>query len=102
VEGEGRAKKSSRPSSRGGISDEFSWLKDTRWNWNNWREVIFRSDGSFLAPAENCENTGNPNCRWSADEDRITIKCARRPVHGDTGRQPALLALPCAPTLRSA
>ena len=39
----------------GGISEEYRWLKDTRWNWNNWREVIFRADGSFLAPAENCE-----------------------------------------------
>ena len=35
-----------------GITNEFDWLKGTEWNWNNWREVIFRKDGSFLAPAE--------------------------------------------------
>ena len=51
-------------------------MKDTRWNWNNWREVIFRADGSFLAPAENCERQGNPQCRWYSDEDTVYVKCA--------------------------
>lgn len=22
-----------------GVNEEFAWLKDTRWNWNDWREV---------------------------------------------------------------
>ena len=48
-------------------------MKDTRWNWNNWRDVIFKSDGTFLAPAEGCEREGNPKCRWSADEERIFV-----------------------------
>ena len=57
----------------GGVSKEFKWLKDTRWHWNNWRDVIFRADGSFLAPAEGCEREGNPKCRWSADDDNIYV-----------------------------
>ena len=31
-----------REAPKKGISDEFAWLKDTRWNWNNWREVPCR------------------------------------------------------------
>ena len=54
-----------------GVSKEFKWLKDTRWHWNNWRDVIFRADGSFLAPAEGCEREGNPECRWSSDDEKV-------------------------------
>ena len=39
-------------------------------------QVIFRADGSFLAPAENCERAGNPKCKWSADDDRVFVTCA--------------------------
>ena len=46
-------------------------MKDTRWHWNNWRDVIFRADGSFLAPAEGCEREGNPDCRWSSDDEKV-------------------------------
>ena len=77
MEGEGKATKSRASKKTGGISEEFSWMKDTRWNWNNWREVIFRADGSFLAPAENCERQGNPQCKWYTDEDRIYVRCVR-------------------------
>lgn len=73
VEGEGKAGKAKSGGSKGGISTEFAWMKDTRWHWNNWRDVIFRADGSFLAPAEGCEREGSPKCRWSADEDRIYV-----------------------------
>lgn len=55
------------------VAPEFNFLKDTRWHWNNWRDVIFKSDGSFLAPAEGCEREGNPKCRWSSDQDRIYV-----------------------------
>lgn len=76
IEGEGKASKASSNKGDRTISSEMKWLKDTRWNWNNWREVIFRSEGSFLAPAENCERQGNPNCRWWADDEKIYVKCA--------------------------
>ncbi|KAL3923116.1 MAG: hypothetical protein SGPRY_004325 [Prymnesium sp.] len=70
VEGEGRTKPSAGARS---IDEEWAWLKNTRWNWNNWRDVLLKSDGSFIAPAEGCENAGNPNCRWSTDEDRLYV-----------------------------
>ena len=54
-----------------GVSQDFKWMKDTRWNWNNWRDVIFRADGSFLAPAEGCEREGNPKCQWSSDDEKV-------------------------------
>ena len=54
-----------------GVSKEFKWMKDTRWNWNNWRDVVFRADGSFLAPAEGCEREGNPQCQWSSDDEKV-------------------------------
>ena len=54
-----------------GVTKEFKWMKDTRWHWNNWRDVIFRADGSFLAPAEGCEREGNPDCRWSSDDEKV-------------------------------
>ena len=59
-----------------GVSKEFKWLKDTRWHWNNWRDVIFRADGSFLAPAEGCEREGNPECRWSSDDEKVHARPA--------------------------
>ena len=57
----------------GGINSEFAFLKDTRWNWNNWRDVVLKRDGSFLAPAEGCEQGGNPRCKWTTDEDNVYV-----------------------------
>ena len=74
IEGEGKAAKTSAKKVERSISDEMKWIKDTRWNWNNWREVIFRADGSFLAPAEGCERQGNPQCRWWSDDDNVYVK----------------------------
>jgi len=73
VEG-GEATQSASPTGVGSIGDSFAWLKETRWNWNNWRDVIFSADGSFLAPAEGCEQQGNPECRWGTTDDDIIIK----------------------------
>merc|ERR1719240_1058140 len=81
IEGEGgSSKKRDRPKSKG-VTDEMSWLKDTRWLWNEWREVIFRADGSFLAPAENCERPGNPKCTWSADDDKVYVHFGGAGLH---------------------
>lgn len=75
VEGESgkRGAASSGAGRKDSISSEFGWMKDTRWNWNDWRDVVFLKDGSFLAPAEGCEREGSPKCRWSSDEDRIFV-----------------------------
>ena len=96
MEGQGGRKPASR---KKGVSEDMTWLKDTRWLWNQWREVrehvsrpslepraaemtvctlaclqvIFRADGSFLAPAENCERAGNPKCKWSAEDDKVFV-----------------------------
>lgn len=87
----------------------MDWMKDTRWLWNEWREVcrprqpgaapfalssprppdaprllqvVFRKDGSFLAPAENCEREGNPQCRWyTEDEDTVKVIFGGAGVH---------------------
>jgi len=64
VDGAGKKGGGGAKSTKGG-SSEHAWLKDTRWNWNDWRDVILKSDGSFLAPAEGCEREGNPRCTWS-------------------------------------
>ena len=42
-------------------------------------QVIFKADGTFLAPAENCEREGNPKCRWSAADDTIQVQCVAEP-----------------------
>ena len=70
----------------GGIDSEFSWLKDTRWNWNNWRDVVLKRDGSFLAPAEGCEQPGNPSCKWTADEENVYV------YFGNAGRHTLIAA----------
>ena len=74
MEGEGKAKRS--VASNSVTDEEIAWLKNTRWLWNNWREVILKGDGTFLAPAEDCESDGNPKRRWSAADDQIIVKCA--------------------------
>ena len=61
------------------IGKQFAVLKDTRWHWNNWRDVVLRADGSFLAPAENCERDGNPKCKWYTSGQQIFIKYAPPP-----------------------
>ena len=82
--------------------DEMAWLKGTRWNWNNWREVVFLEDGSFLAPAENCERQGNPQCTWSTSDDRIIVSYAvhcppaRTSVHSRLVSIKVLLSRPVA------
>ena len=43
--------------------------------------MIFRADGSFLAPAENCERQGNPNCKWSADDEHIYVTFGGAGMH---------------------
>lgn len=63
------------------VSSEFAWMKDTRWLWNNWREVIFLANGSFLAPAENCEADGNPACKWWSDDDRVYVSFGGAGMH---------------------
>jgi hypothetical protein len=47
---------------------KYEFMKGSRWLWNNWREVEFVADGSFVAPAENCDNPGNAACTWTASE----------------------------------
>uniref|UniRef100_A0A7S2JNA8 Uncharacterized protein n=1 Tax=Haptolina brevifila TaxID=156173 RepID=A0A7S2JNA8_9EUKA len=68
VEGETKQRRSRRDA-----IDDMDWLKGTRWLWNDWREVVFLEDGSFLAPAESCERQGNPKCRWSASDGQILV-----------------------------
>ena len=46
VEGVGKSKGGSGSTNK--IHSEFKWLKDTRWHWNNWRDVIFKADGAAL------------------------------------------------------
>jgi hypothetical protein len=81
VDGEGKPSRSASASA-GTIGSSFAWLKDTRWNWNSWRDVIFRADGSFLAPAENCEREGNPACRWyTNEEDDVVVQFGGAGLH---------------------
>merc|ERR1712066_359072 len=79
--GEGESGASKARSKSGSISDEFAALKDTRWHWNNWRDVIFRADGGFLAPGGGCEREGNPNCKWWSDDERLFVKIGNAGVH---------------------
>jgi hypothetical protein len=51
VEGEKGSKKAEKP--KKGISEEMAWLKDTRWVWNDWREVRNPALGGRRTPAEN-------------------------------------------------
>ncbi len=44
-------------------------------------QVIFRADGSFLAPAENCEREGNPACRWYTVGDDIKVEFGGAGTH---------------------
>eukprot|EP00967_Tisochrysis_lutea_P096863 scaffold142026_cov28-Tisochrysis_lutea.AAC.1 len=80
IEGEGKGR--GPGADRGSIGSSFAWMKDTRWNWNNWRDVVFRADGSFLAPAESCEVEGNPACQWyTNDDDEIVVKFGGAGIH---------------------
>jgi len=80
VEGEGRSASRDKRDKES-IGAEFEWMKDTRWHWNNWRDVVFRADGSFLAPAEGCEVAGNPSCRWFSDEDQLLVRWGSAGIH---------------------
>mmetsp|Transcript_39275 Transcript_39275/g.65178 ORF Transcript_39275/g.65178 Transcript_39275/m.65178 type:complete len:147 (-) Transcript_39275:305-745(-) len=77
VDGEGGG---SKRAPKQEIGKDFSWLKDTRWFWNEWRDVIFKADGSFLAPAEGCERP-NPKCKWYTVEDEVHVRFGGAGVH---------------------
>lgn len=79
VEGEkGSSSKGSAASQK--ISQEFAWLKETQWLWNEWRDVIFKADGSFLAPAEGCHQT-NPKCRWTSNSEHVFVQFGNAGQH---------------------
>jgi len=60
---------------------DFRFLKNTRWLWNDWREVIFTADGDFLAPAEGCEEQGNPRCKWYSEGGYVYVNFGGAGVH---------------------
>eukprot|EP00037_Helgoeca_nana_P011222 m.100594 g.100594 ORF g.100594 m.100594 type:complete len:159 (+) comp20686_c2_seq1:229-705(+) len=55
------------------VHPNFEFMKGSRWLWNNWREVEFTTDGSFVAPAENCDVKGNAACKWSATDEAVIV-----------------------------
>jgi hypothetical protein len=61
------------------IDPAFEGLKGTTWSWNNWREVTFGCDGSFVAPTPDCEPVGR--CTWWADASRVYIEWSRAGRH---------------------
>ncbi len=64
------------------IHDNFAWLKGTEWSWNNWRNVVFRSNGVFEAPTPECQAGG---CTWSATRSQIQILWGQAGRHTLTG-----------------
>lgn len=61
-----------------GISERYSWMKGTEWNWNDWREVRFEPDGTFDAPTDSCAQR---QCKWSADDNQVYIRWGSDGVH---------------------
>eukprot|EP00936_MAST-01D_sp_MAST-1D-sp1_P002514 g2514.t1 len=59
-------------------SEEFRWLKGTRWNWNNWREVEFDPSGRFKAPTQDCEQG---QCRWASDDSHVYVQWGQAGLH---------------------
>ena len=59
-------------------SEEFRWLRGTKWNWNNWREVEFDPSGRFKAPTEDCEQG---QCRWASDESHVYVQWGQAGLH---------------------
>ena len=55
---------------RSQIDDDFEWVKGTVWNWNDWRHVTLKPDGSFIAPTPECSQpngaTHAPLICWSS------------------------------------
>ena len=60
---------------------EHEWLAGTTWNWNNWKNVKFESNGKFDAPDAPCEQG---RCSWSAKNGKIKILWGNR-KRGDAG-----------------
>ena len=79
VQGDNSRQQSS--SGSGTISDEFRWLRNTRWNWNDWRDVVFGVNGDFLAPAEGCEQEGNRRCTWYTEDETIFVSFGGAGLH---------------------
>eukprot|EP00937_MAST-01D_sp_MAST-1D-sp2_P003875 g3875.t1 len=59
-------------------SEEFRWLRGTKWNWNEWREVEFDGSGRFKAPTEDCEQG---QCRWASDDDTVYVQWGHSGLH---------------------
>ena len=54
-----------------GVKRSYGYLRDTVWNWNNWKGVKFYADGHFDAPTDNCRGgphaTSPYNGFWQLD-----------------------------------
>jgi hypothetical protein len=64
------------------IHENFDWLKNTEWNWNQWRHVVFRADGIFDAPTPECEAG---DCTWSATKKKVKIHWGQAGLHTLSG-----------------
>jgi len=62
------------------IDEEFNWAKGTTWNWNNWRHVTLKPDGSFIAPTPECSEP-NDECRWGGYDGYIWIQWGDSGLH---------------------
>ena len=61
-------------------SNVLGYLEDTVWEWNNWRNVEFRSGGKFFAPEDYCRN--GESCSWSVvNGDTIAIDWSGAGMH---------------------
>jgi hypothetical protein len=63
---------------RPNIGKKFTFLKETKWHWNGWRDVVFEEDGRFEAPTPECEAGA---CRWSANRGNIYILWGEAGLH---------------------
>jgi len=62
------------------IDSEHAWAKGTTWNWNNWRHVTLKHDGSFIAPTPECSEP-NDECRWGGYDGYLWIQWGDSGLH---------------------
>lgn len=62
----------------GDIEEQMNWMKGTTWEWNKWRNVQFKSDGTFVAPTQECQGG---RCKWCTQKGKVYVMWGHAGLH---------------------
>ena len=60
--------------------EAWAWIKDTHWRWNEWEDVSFAANGSFVAPTPEC---AQGQCSWHGQDESALVSASQPACHAN-------------------